>query len=473
MLRIIKMNCEDLNEVYTKFWDVLFQIRAELYKNYFLKVNSEPQKNSEEDQMKTIDNLASYKSIEVKDYETQINLYFKKIHAPSQHLLTALLHVYLKLCAIKNEKYQNISTFYKSIAHDCRLSVEYEIKKVKEIVKCENNKVLKIYKESFEKLLHEDYRELMRKSACMISRSNIFLNEVFSNIEENSETNDFLDVNNESMWNSNMALKILVEKKSKIHEILHAPSLKKSKKIVLNNVRIHNYDTNNQLSILLILLQKYKLEKDRQLWLETLQSNPEELSNKIKQFRFLMQNLDNELKIKNHVENKTQITEEFQNKNDLEKTENEKIHCLVLDALKETIKELQIVIDDLHIFSIQCSHILKKIQYQIKSEIKIELTSFQNFQKKKIIQLKESMKKYDFNKDAVLLQSQKLLEESLECILKEFETTEFEKNEEIKLCVASIKNLYEQQNIMKNNKILKNNNEFLLSIVNFLILQIK
>jgi hypothetical protein len=465
------MNFDDLNNLYVKFWDVLDQTRDELYNNYFMNLNNELQKSTEIQRIKTIDNFASLKSLSTNNFENQINLYFKKIQTSSQHLLTALLHVYLKLCAIQNEKNQKISIFCKTIAHDSRLSIEYEIKKSKEIMKSLDSKVLKLYKESFEKLMHQDYRELKRRSACIISRSDIFLSEIFSKKEDSYETTTLFNVNDETTWNSNVALKNLIEKKSKIQEILYAP-IKKCANIVLHNVSVNPESKQDQLSILLILLQKYKVEKERQHWLQTLHANPEQLSEKLVQLRTTMNQLDKDLELKNNSSS-VKISHTSTALINDEQSENEKIHCLIVEALKEIMTELEMLIDDLHIFSIQCSHILKKIQYQVKSEIKMELVALKNIQRKKILYFRESMQKSTFLTDVETTHSQKLLEDSLECILNECDTIEFQNNQEIKLCVECIKNLYDHQLIIKCNEILKNNNEFLLSIANSLIQQIK
>jgi hypothetical protein len=127
----------------------------------------------------------------------------------------------------------------------------------------------------------------------------------------------------------------------------------------------------------------------------------------------------------------------------------------------------------LHIFSIQCSYILKKIQYQIKFEIKTELAALKKSQKIRLEDLKKSFIEFEYNLDPASARAFLLLNNSLECILKECESTSFVDKEEIIACIKNIQSTYENQNMNACNKLLKNNSEFLCSILQSLMLLIK
>jgi hypothetical protein len=87
--------------------------------------------------------------------------------------------------------------------------------------------------------------------------------------------------------------------------------------------------------------------------------------------------------------------------------------------------------------------------------------------------IKKSIFEFDSMTDSENTDANRLLENSLECILKECDSLSLQNNQDINVCIASIKSTYENQNKRKCNEILKNNNEFLLSIINSLIQQIK
>jgi hypothetical protein len=303
------MSLENIKDLYSKFWDILESIRDKIYE--FSNEESEHMYEIVSEHIKKLSYIAEVPSNQNAD---QNNVSITKIQLPVQHLLTALVHVYIKLSIFQNNKNDQISLFYKSIAHECRLILEYEIKKTKDILKSEDEKIVHIYKMSFDKVLKDDDLELRRKCACIVARCDIFLNEILSD-KSNEKLDYIINDENTTIWNTNSALKLIISKKMKIEEILNSPNF-------LKCIHLPAYtNKDDELYILSILLQKYNVEKNREDCLQKFHDNPEALSEKLNEFRIIKNKLD--LELAKHDTSKN-IANKM--KHDVDNQEQKKVH---------------------------------------------------------------------------------------------------------------------------------------------------